>query len=78
MESKRTRHATYNINYHYVWCPKYRRTVLGKDAARRLEELVPGKTEEIKGEVLGLIIQSDHVHFFCSFPPTTAPYQIIY
>jgi putative transposase len=78
MDSKRARHATYNINYHFVWCPKYRRTVLGKDVARRLEELICEMTEELKGELLDLTIQPDHVHFFCSFPPTIAPYQIMY
>jgi len=78
MDSKRTRHTTYNINYHFVWCPKYRRTVLGKDVARRLEELIREKTEELKGELLDLTIQPDHVHFFCSFPSTIAPYQIMY
>jgi len=77
MDSKRTRHATYNINYHFVWCPKYRRTVLGRDVAKRLEELIREKTEELKGELLDLTIQPDHVHFFCSFPPTIAPYQIM-
>lgn len=78
MESKRTRHATYNINYHFVWCPKYRRPVLGKKVATRLEELIREKTAEMKGEVMDLVIQPDHVHLFCSFPPTIAPYQIMY
>lgn len=78
MKSKRTRHATYNINYHFVWCPKYRRAVLGKKVAKRLEELVREKTAELKGEVIDLVIQPDHVHLFCSFPPTIAPYQIMY
>lgn len=75
MNSKRTRYATYNINYHFVWCPKYRRTVLGKNVAKRLEELIHEKTAELKGDVVNLTIQPDHVHFFCSFPPTIAPYQ---
>ncbi|MDB2294395.1 IS200/IS605 family transposase, partial [Halorubrum ezzemoulense] len=25
---KTTRHATYNLNYHIVWLPKYRNSVL--------------------------------------------------
>lgn len=78
MKSKRTGHATYNINYHFVWCPKYRRTVLGKKVAKRLEELIQEKTAELKGEVIDLVIQPDHVHLFCGFPPTIAPYQIMY
>ncbi|MBS3136312.1 transposase [Candidatus Woesearchaeota archaeon] len=27
MRTKKTRHAVYNINYHLVWCPKYRKPV---------------------------------------------------
>jgi putative transposase len=78
VDSKQTRHATYNINYHFVWCPKYRRTVLGKDVAKRLEELIHEKVAELKGEVLDLTVQPDHVHLFASFPPTIAPYQIMH
>ena len=78
VEGKRTRHATYNINYHFVWCPEYRRTVLGKKVAKRLEELIHEKTAELKGEVIDLVIQPDHGHLFCSFPPTLPPYQIVH
>ena len=78
MKEKRTRHATYNINYHFVWTPKYRRKVLTGGVARRLHELIVEKTDELGGEVLDLTVQPDHVHFFCSFPPTIAPHQIMH
>jgi len=77
MDSKRTRHAAYNINFHFVWIPKYRRKVLVGAVATRLEQLLREKTNEIGGEILNLTIQPDHVHLFCSFPPTMAPYQIM-
>lgn len=77
-ESKRTRHAAYNINYHFVFIPKYRRRVLVGTVANRLDELIREKTTEIGGEILNLTIQPDHVHMFCSFPPTMAPYQIMH
>jgi putative transposase len=78
MNSKRTQHAAYNINYHFVFIPKYRRQVLVDSIATRLDELIRGKTTELGGEVLKLTIQPDHVHLFCSFPPTIAPYQIMH
>jgi putative transposase len=78
MESKRTRHAAYNINYHFVFIPKYRRRVLVGAVAARLDELIREKSAEIGGEILNLTIQPDHVHMFCSFPPTMAPYQIMH
>lgn len=78
MKSKRTRHAVYNINYHFVWTPKYRRPVLIGDIANRLVELLYQKVAELGGEIYHVTVQSDHVHLFCSFPPTIAPYQIMY
>lgn len=78
MNIKRTRHAAYNINYHFVWIPKYRRRVLIGTIPERLTELLQEKTTELEGEILNLTIQPDHVHFFCSFPPTIAPHQIMH
>jgi putative transposase len=78
VESKRTQHATDNINNPFVWCPLYRRPVLGKKGAKRLDELIREKTAQRKGEVLDLVIEPDDVHLLCSFPPTIAPYQSMY
>lgn len=78
MQSKRTRHSSYNVNYHFVWIPKYRRPVLVGKIAMRLVELLHQKTTELGGEIFDISVQPDHVHLFCSFPPTIAPYQIMY
>lgn len=78
MESKRTRHAAYNSNWHFVWIPKYRRPVLVGQVSARLVELLHQKTAELGGEIFDLTVQPDPVHLFCSFPPTIAPYQIMY
>jgi hypothetical protein len=29
MGEKRSNHTVYNVNYHFVWCPKYRHPILG-------------------------------------------------
>jgi putative transposase len=76
--TKRTRHATYNINYHLVWCPKYRRPVLDGAVGVRLAELLPVYVQELGGEVLELVVMPDHVHLFVSFPPTLAIAQIMH
>jgi putative transposase len=78
MQSKRTRHAFYNVNYHFVWIPKYRRPVLVDRIAERLIELLYQKTTEIGGEILDITVQPDHVYLLCSFPPTLAPRQIMH
>lgn len=76
--SKRTRHAIYNISYHLVWCPKYRRPVLEGGVGVRLDELLPEYVRDLGGEVLDLVVMPDHVHLFASFPPTLAISQIMY
>ena len=78
MTVKRTRHSAYEIKYHFVWVPKYRRKVLTSDIQKRLVELIEEKTAELGGEILNITIQVDHVHLFCNFPPTLAPHQIMH
>jgi putative transposase len=29
MAEKRSNHAVYNVNYHFMYCPKYRHAILG-------------------------------------------------
>ena len=78
MQTKRTRHAVYNITYHLVWCPKYRRPVLTDGVAQRLDELVCQQVKALKGDVFAPEIQPDHVHLFAEFPPTLAVRQIMH
>lgn len=78
MQTKRTRHAVYNITYHLVWCPKYRRPVLTDAVSRRLDALIREQVQALKGDVIALEIQPDHVHLFAEFPPALAVRQIMH
>lgn len=75
---RRTRHTAYEIRYHFVWVPKYRRNVLVGDIAERLAVLLHEKAQEMGGEIIDLAIQPDHGHLFGIFPPTVAPHQIMH
>ncbi|MBK8904499.1 MAG: IS200/IS605 family transposase [Anaerolineaceae bacterium] len=75
---RRTRHAAYQLRYHFVWVPKYRRKVLVGGIPERLTVLLSEKTEEMGGEIIDLTIQPDHVHLFCIFPLTLAPHQFMH
>lgn len=63
----------YNINYHLVWIPKYRKRILIGKVAQRLEWWIRHIAELNHIEVLTLEIQPDHVHLFVSAPPRFAP-----
>jgi len=65
------------MNYHFVWCPKYRRPVLVGKIKQRLDELIRKKCKELGGEILSLSIAADHVHLFVKTNPRTAPNMFV-
>lgn len=69
--------AVYNLGYHFIWCPKYRRPVLTNAIAKRLEELIHEKALELGCEVEGLDILPNHVHLFIKATPNHAPQYIV-
>ena len=67
--TRKTRYSVYNINYHFVWIPKYRRRVLVGDIKSYLTQVLEKTANENDIEILNLDIQPDHVHLFVSAPP---------
>ena len=65
------RTCVYNINYHIIWCVKYRRKVLNAEIADTLTRILKGIGNE-KGfcVVEARVGEMDHVHCFVSAPPT--------
>jgi len=61
---KRSATTVYNIGYHLIWCPKYRRKVLVGEVAERLKELLPQKAQGIGVEIVQMEVMPDHVHLF--------------
>jgi putative transposase len=68
----------YNINYHIVWCPKYRKPILeDKRVKEFLEDQMHTIAETKDYEMLELKVMPDHVHLFISAPPFEAPTAIV-
>ncbi|WP_344583301.1 IS200/IS605 family transposase [Nonomuraea roseoviolacea] len=65
--------AAYDLGYHVVWCPKYRRPVLGGRVKTRLEELIHAKADEHDGEIVALEVMPDHVQLFVKPHPKNSP-----
>lgn len=80
MENKYThaRTCVYNINYHIVWCVKYRRKVLSANISNRLIELLKAVGDEKGFTVVECKVgENDHVHCFVSAPPKLSVTQIV-
>ena len=77
MKTKKTRHAVYNINYHFVWCPKYRKPVLEGRVKTIVENTIKEICLERGWELIDLSIQPDHLHIFISVSPIFAPMFVV-
>lgn len=72
------RTCVYNINYHIVWCVKYRRKVLNPSLSERLCELLKSIGTDKGFTVVDCKVgEGDHVHCFVSAPPKISVTQIV-
>ncbi|MGI6037664.1 MAG: IS200/IS605 family transposase [Limnochordia bacterium] len=69
--------AVFNIGYHLIWCPKYRRKVLVGDVETRLREVLFEKANELDVAIEAMEIMPDYVHLFVKSPPTLAPHFVV-
>ena len=72
-----TRHAKYNINYHFVWIPKTRAKVLQDQVATIIKNVAIRICKEQGWTPLAMEIMPEHIHLFLSAPPKWAPAEII-
>ena len=70
---KRTRHAVYDLKYHFVWTPKYRKQILKGDVAEFVESTLRQIAAEYEWEIDEIAVQPDHVHLFMQVGPRYAP-----
>jgi putative transposase len=74
---KRTSHAVYDLKYHMVWGPKYRKMILRGDLAKRLREVFGEIAERYEFEIDTMEVKEDHVHLFWSVPPRYSPAGVV-
>ena len=65
------------INYHIVFCPKYRRKLLVGAVKKRLEELMKDVARDNGWEIISREVMPDHVHLFVSADPNTRPHIVV-
>lgn len=68
--------GVYNLHYHFVWCPTYRKPVLIGPVADALGQLLEESAPALDVQIEAVEIMPDHVHLFVSTPPTEAPQHL--
>lgn len=74
---KTSKTAVFNLSYHLIWCPKYRRPVLVGKVKDRLLELLEEKAKLLEIDLVEANIQDDHVHLFVKTKPIYSPQFIV-
>lgn len=74
---EKSRSATYNLGYHIIFCPKYRRRVLVDEVEVRLKELVHEVAQDNDWQIATLEVMPDHIHIFVKVTPMDSPANIV-
>ena len=74
---KRTTHAVYDLKYHMVWIPKYRKMILRGELAKGIKTSFEEISERYGFDIDTMEVKDDHVHLFLSAPPRYAPATIV-
>src|SRR5262249_12054599 len=56
-------------NYHVVWCPKHRRSVLVSPLDQRVKEVAAQVCEEAGARLIEIEVMPDHVHLLVDCDP---------
>ena len=74
---KTSKTVIFNLSYHLIWCPKYRRKVLTGSIKLRLTNLLEEKASSIGVQIIERNIQHDHVHLFVKTLPIHPPQFVV-
>ena len=68
---------SFQCAYHVVWCPKYRRKVIGGRMEVRLKEIIVEVIEERGAWLVELETMPDHVHLLVEVDPQFGVHRLV-
>ena len=77
MGLRRTKHAVFDIKYHLVWIPKYRKHILVGEVAQYMKEVLQKIADEYGFWIDTMEVMEDHVHVFIEVPPKYSPAEVV-
>lgn len=77
LQTGKTRWCHYQIAYHLVWIPKYRRKILTGEVESVVKQSIEQCCMTHGFSLLALETDIDHVHCFVSAPPKDSPAKIV-
>jgi putative transposase len=65
----RSSHSVYSLNYHLIFCTKYRRNVLTDKISERLKDIITNISKEFHTNIIEQETDKDHVHVLFKSKP---------
>jgi putative transposase len=67
----------YDLKYHFVWVPKYRKRLLTRVRQAYLKYLLQRVAAEWDLAIVEMEVMEDHVHLFLEAPPRLSPAEVM-
>ena len=74
---KSTAQSKYDLRYHFVFVPRYRKRVLKGNIAKRIEGMIRFASQINDWEIYELAVNLDHVHLYMGAQPKFATSEIM-
>ena len=76
-EVRSNNNVVYRCTYHVVWCPKYRRKVIGGRVEQRPKEIITQVCAERSAPIVEVETMPDHVHPLVSVDPQYGIHRLV-
>ena len=70
-------HCKFLLQYHIIWCPKFRFNVLKNGIDESLKSILFKISDRYGYEIKEIEVMPDHIHIFISTKPTVAPSDVV-
>ena len=70
-------HCKFLLQYHIIWCPKFRLNVLKNGIDESLKSILFKISDRYGYEIKEIEVMPDHIHIFISTKPTVAPSDVV-
>ena len=67
----------YSLQYHIVWCTKYRKRVLASGLDEEVKAHLRSTAEDLQAKILAMEVMPDHIHLLLDCKPQFRPSDAI-
>lgn len=77
MKINKSAHSTHTLNYHLIWCVKYRKSLLTNEIGDRLKEICHQIAVEQNAIIEAIETDTNHIHVMLNLKPTHSIPQLV-